>query len=521
IVESKTCPKGSFVDLETLECSDGKVINYKLTEKTKQSCLKKHSVKYCSKSSWTKQEFFSLEDEYLFSLEYLDEWLTTVRARKDIYNTPNKQDLEGKGIEINHDNFCANYHEDFPFILSPRRQTNTVVKQLYSAVPQESTSKTAFVIADRLIQCPEKYLSYLKDKKEIVIVGSFFGSGKLDKAKNSTFYEVVLNHEQELFKLKATLVLAKILNLEVKNVLYSMGDSSTSLGENLKQRLNRRFQSILKQVKYGGRPNPISWGADELIALAFASVSKPLSAYIEISNPLAKQFNDGNKKAEELLNLKLKEANLTRTNDKEKADLIFYVFTRCTDRFNDDYAPRDFVQEYLDRKFLKHIESQPEKLFSKTTIIDARIFNGSWDELSVPKRCDLLAYSGWGTFSNNVGSALAIAKILDKSQNQSLKQNMLLEAIYHDAFCNNYSKVQRGDFPNILFQHTGIHFAHFEGYEDYNATLRVFDELNSFASSRFKEHFSQTECLIDRELQAKPKLWRTFESEISTIRNNF
>lgn len=517
IFASKPCPPEALIDLETHQCAIGNKIYYKPEKEIKTFCLKNHSANYCSQSEWSKKEFIKLQDEYILSLESLDVWLKTLQERKDIYNVPTDQDLENKGLKIQLNDFCSGYDEEFPFILSKRRQTDSMVKDLYSTMPKTVTNKIAFVIPDRLVQCPQKYLNYLQNKKELVIIGSFYGSGSLKEDGNSTFYEIILHHERVLFQLKATLALAKILNLKVKNVLYSMGDSSTPLGQELKKKLETRFKDILEKANYKGKANPISWGADELVPLAFASTLKPQTAFVAISNPFAKQFYDGNEKADKLLTLKLKEANLIRAYNPHSADLIFYIYTRRTDEYNDDYSPNDILQNHLDQSFKEKIESQPDKLFSKTSIIDARIFNGAWNELSVPKRCDFLSFSSWGTFSNNIGSSLAIAKILSKSQDRQLKEKMLLEAIYHDAFCNNYQSVQRGDFPKLLLLNTGIQFAHYQGYKDYNSTIKVFDELNTFAGQRFYRHFSESRCLSQKEIKVKPRLWRTFESEVLTI----
>lgn len=517
IFTSKSCSSEALIDLETHQCAIGNKIYFKPEKDIKTFCLKKYSPKYCSQSEWAKQEFIKLQDEYILSLESLEDWLKIVQDRKDIYDVPNSQDIEGQETKVKYKDFCSTYNQEFPFILSHRRQTDSLVKQLYSALPKNTIDQTAFVIPDRLLQCPQKYLEYLKNKKEIIIVGSFYGSGRLNEDGNSTFYEVILHHERALFMLKATLALAKLFKLQVKNVFYSMGDSSTPLGQGLKKSLEGRYKKILQMANYRGKINPISWGADELVPLAFASSLNPLTAYVEISNPSAKQFHDGNEKADKLLTLKLKEANLSRTSNPQTADLIFYIYTRRTDEYNDDFSPNDILQNLLDHSFKWRIENQSEKLFSKTSIVDARIFNGAWNELSVPKRCDFLTYSSWGTFSNNLGSSLAIAKILSSSGNRQLQQKMLMEAIYHDAFCNDYQNIQRGDFPKQLLLKTGIQFAHFQGYKDYDSTLKVFDELNTFAGQRFLKHFEESKCLSGKEIRVQPRLWRTFESEVLTL----
>lgn len=515
-LKDRNCPKGKYLDLETLKCATANRIYLKEDDEIFEFCSQKYSAKMCSTEGIDKKSFIRLQDEFILSISNYQDWLKLVRSRKDIYNTPFSQDLEGRGVDFDSNNFCANYSEEYPFILSPRRQTNSMVKQLYTALPPETQNTVAFVITDRLIQCPEKYINYLKTKKELVIIGSFHGSGTLKEFKNSTFYELVLTHEKELFKLKATLGLAKILKLKVKNILYAMGDSSTPLGTSLKARLLVRYRDLMKISNYRGPQDPLSWGADELAALAFASCLPSQKAYIEISRPEAKQFMDGMDTADELVELKLQEANLQRTNNIKNADLIFYIFTRRASGHLDDYDPKDFLQSSWDHIFKDKIKNQPEEYFPKTTIIDARLFNGAWDTSSVLKRCDYLAYSAWGTFSNSVGSGFAVAKILRETKDKQLEHKMLLEAIFHDVFCNGYATVQRGEFPKKLFNETGIKFSHFDGYYDYDSTIKVFNQLNEYANERFQDFFANSTCQLSTKYAAKPKLWRTFESDIES-----
>lgn len=95
------------------------------------------------------------------------------QSKFKVYHRPTEQDLEGVGIPPNgQDNrserICPVY------VLSPRRQTDSLVRQLITLLPVKDT---AFIIAERLVQYPEDYLPSISQFEKAVIVQSFVGVG--------------------------------------------------------------------------------------------------------------------------------------------------------------------------------------------------------------------------------------------------------------------------------------------------------------------------------------------------------
>ncbi len=90
-----------------------------------------------------------------------------------VYHRPTEQDGDGVGIPPNgQDNrserICPVY------VLSPRRQTDSLVRQMITLLPVKDT---AFIIAERLLQYPEDYLPTISQFEKAVIVQSFVGVG--------------------------------------------------------------------------------------------------------------------------------------------------------------------------------------------------------------------------------------------------------------------------------------------------------------------------------------------------------
>jgi hypothetical protein len=121
------------------------------------------------------------------------------RSLGKTYKRPNDQDMEGVGIfpckeeelekvgiipdcqgEPLDDKACLkedNRSEKIylPFVMAPRRQTDSMIRQAYFLLPKNIRKETAFLIADRFMQEPEAYIPYLQSRKNVVLIGSFQG----------------------------------------------------------------------------------------------------------------------------------------------------------------------------------------------------------------------------------------------------------------------------------------------------------------------------------------------------------
>jgi hypothetical protein len=151
-------------------------------------------------------------------------------AQFRVYHQPTEQDLEemqGRGIPPNgadnrSERLCPIY------VLSPRRQTDSLVRQLLELL---QTTDTAFVLAERLVQYPEDYLSIVSQFQKAVLIQSFVGIGIAaqypDWAKE--------RHSKELWQIEQSIRLIKSINLPIVSVTCAMGDSPSSTAPALRE----------------------------------------------------------------------------------------------------------------------------------------------------------------------------------------------------------------------------------------------------------------------------------------------
>ncbi len=537
---SLKCPKEFYFDVQTKYCVNDEFVLGPFPNQLKKNCIaemqalfpkntfEKHSrksnAKLCYQNKWSREFLLSLQDKYDFHNASLNEVIQAIKNNPEVYKIPNEQDIEGRGIYPEDASTMDGRSEEIypPYILSPRRQTDSLVRQLYYLLPDSTKEEIAFVIADRLIQNPEAYIPYLKSRKKIVIVGSFMGIHSLSSRDDEQIAIILHRHEREFFKLKASIALAKAMNLQIVDVIYGMGDSADSLARELKEYTQARFNQIL--FSHGIQTKSLTWGADELIPIALAKYLPSQKAYIKISNPQAPQFFESMAHANLLAEQRLKELNLEQVAERRKADILVYVFTRRPNGLVDEYIEDDKEQESLDKAFAAEINKLQEAEKRKLVVIDARLFNGAWDTKAIPEDCNFLAFGSWGTFSNNIGTTLATAKILNnaqmigKSQSKAYKwrEKLLLESIYHDVFVNGYSEMHYAEAQNLL-KPLGIEFKHFEGYESPEETAKVFALINKRANEKMQHYFRGTQCMKGKLVRATPQFWRTFESEVHLI----
>lgn len=448
------------------------------------------------------------------------EVLRAIKSRKESYHQPTFQDAEGKGIWPEGESDGRSERVYPAFILGPRRQVDSLVRQIYALLPNLDT---AFIITDRLVQYPEEYLPYLTGAKNVVLIGSFVGIGQ-----GSTYPDwAVKRHNRELWQLEQSIQLAQATNRRIKSIVFAMGDSPNTAAATVRAKLQTKLDNLLDTYSLSALKKPITWGADEAVLMAFAQTLPETKVLIRISNPECKHHYDGLQKTKGIIEKKLGAIGLVKVNPdwefsddfaETHADWDFEVaiLTRRPGGSIDDFQHNDTEQTDFDNKFLKRYQNYSAMQRSKLAIIDGRLFNGAWDSRSALPHCDLLAFGSWGTMGNVAGATLAIAKILFYAKNPVAQQQLYLEAVAHDVFANGYAEAQRGALKNKVNASSAKPFRHLGPYELSEVTV-VFKILNELVNVQMEQHFSSTTCLAGRRLRFTPQLWRTFESEIHLV----
>jgi len=419
------------------------------------------------------------------------------------YGQPTPQDAEGRGIWPQGGTDGRSETVYPPFVLGPRRQVDSMVRQMYVMLPLGLRRSTAFVIPDRIAQAPEAYEAYLKSRSRIVIVGNFVGIGTAT-SDQSWFVE---RHELELWMGEKTIEWAQALGLDVVGVYYTMGDSISSYAPTVKARLEQRLSSILSEHGLEALIRPVSWGADEMVPVAFAAQLPTQRVRITYASETCRHHYDGGKTSPEVMRAKLTELNLVE--DEDHFDWEVVVFTNAAGE--DGIFPDPAAQEALDASVWQPFAHSTAAQRARLVILDGRMFNGAFNERTAPANvCDYLAYGSWGTFANKVGTTLAAAKIAFAAQDADVARQWYLEAVAHDVYANGYRDGRDGFAP--LLAQAGITFNHFYGYDTASAVTTVFGIVNSYVNDRMAARFGG--CLGGRTIRITPQLWRTFESEV-------
>ncbi len=421
------------------------------------------------------------------------------------YHKPTPQDAEGRGIYPKAGEQDGRSERVMPpFIMGPRRQTDSMVRRLYSLLPLSVQHAVAFVIPDRVAQDPDAYLPYLRSRTSLVVVGNFVGIGKA--TVNQDWF--VQRHDTELWMANVTLRLAQALGLKVHSVRYTMGDSISSYASSVRARLEQRLHAQLEALELSDRKGPVTWGADEAVPVALAASLPPRTIRVRYASEGARHHYDGNKTSREVVVPKLSELGLTEVDGP--ADLELFVLTNVTG--DDGTLPNAATQRQHDQKTFAAIRSLGAEARKNLVIVDGRMFNGSLNAYAAPNYCDYLAYGAWGTFANKLGTTLASAKIVRESGSLSAARTLLLEAVAHDVYANGY-RDGRDLFKSELSAR-GVTFDHFAGYATVKEVDTVFDVLNAFVDKKLRAHFAGSGCMADGErVRLTPQLWRTFESE--------
>jgi hypothetical protein len=390
-------------------------------------------------------------------------------------------------------------------VLGPRRQVDSLVRKLSALLP---TQDTAFIIAERFVQFPEEHLATISKFNKVVLVQSFVGIGKADEYPDWA----KARHQKELWRLEQSIRLVQAKNLQIVGVVSAMGDSSSHVAKDVRNQIEKQLHQLLDKYDLPGLKQPITWGADELIAMAIAQTLPTTKVRIRIANNDTQLWYDALRSPHEVLSAKLPTLGLQEV--EHDWDFEVAILTRRKDGIIKDYQANDSQQTGLDREFLKPYKNYSSEQRQQLVIIDGRLFNGAWNADSVLPYSDLLAFGSWGTFGNAVGSTLAAAKVLFHAQNLVAQKQLYLEAVAHDVFANGYAEAQRAGFKVKLQDDAGITFNHYQGYGDIAKVRKVFEVLNQYVNQRMQAHFAGNSDVKDRIFRFTPQLWRTFESEV-------
>ncbi len=396
-----------------------------------------------------------------------------------------------------------------PFILSPRRQTDSMVRQLYALLPKSLTDTTAFAVGDRFAQNPTAYLPYLKSRQNFAIAGSFMGIGTIGTQAVYDTSWARLQHDRELSQLEGMLALAGALGKNVVGVTYAMGDSSGAVGGAVRTQMEARMNALLVRYGHANLQGTLSWGADETVAMSMAKLLPNMTVRIQYSNPLAPQHYDSQNTAQQITNDKLQSIGLTATTGSI-FDIDLAVFTRRVGGINFDYQSNDTLQAALDNSFAANFTGYNAAQRSKLAIVDGRLFNGAWDTKSLlTNNTDYLAYGAWGTFGNKLGSTLAVAKIV--LNNAAARKQLFLEAVAHDAFMGGYAEAQRGVLFTRLRTLT-TNWGHWSGWTTEQNTNDSFWVINDQVNIRMNQFYGAN--IAGKSFRFSPQMWRIFEADV-------
>jgi hypothetical protein len=376
---------------------------------------------------------------------------------------PNKQDAQ--------DNAQAGVGGKYldampPYVFSPRRQTDQMVRQAFELLPPELKRDVAFVHAQRVAQDPQGAVRQMFGKKEVVIVGSFKGVNKAASEGDKEAKAAAAVHPQEMKALEISLKLAKAMGVKVRDVQYGMGDSSprreadrfvpNEFASAKKNELESRMRTVLRDSGYQ-REERLTWGADELMMTAFAAQLPNRTVAVNLQSRGSRFFFDGGATADQLARAAADKAGLKIVAPGVRADINLFAFTLLpgANTSGDQTFPdrQEFaIQHPSERKFARTIGQLDKATLSRSVIVDARLNNGAMDGMSLPPTTEVLGYSAWGTGGNNFGQSLAMAKIVADAQDRAgrsgdskqvqyvnaARRQFVVEAIAHDAYFIGY-----------------------------------------------------------------------------------
>lgn len=416
-----------------------------------------------------------------------------------------------------------------PFVMATRRQTDGLVRQAYWLLPAQVRRRTAFVIADRLLQFPEAYLPYLRQRSQVVLIGSFFGIGAI---QNSQDYEATDDgtgtrsfHRMQLRQLEYSIALIRSLNKPIVDIVYGMGDSLSDYALVVRDRLRQESTTILRKAGMPAGRFSLEWGADELVFKAFARQLPSFAVQLVMANPEARHHYDANRTTAEILRRTLAGLNLQEFTPQGRAagsvnPVRVYVFDRhpqAPSNFNQPFSPQDGEQAQFDQAFGQQLAALSPAQQARAVIIDGRNPNGALNPDSMPLSDQYLAFGSWGTFANVCGQTLGMAKLLLFAQRPAVQRQLLLEAIAHDIFCIGYATAQNPGSPfRQALVDAGLRYLHKDSpgsdlAYDLAEMVGVFGVMNAFVNQQMRLYLPH---LRGAEFVVTPQLWRTFEAQV-------
>ena len=571
------CPSGQAFDYSARFCADPVTQstrnvygNFPANYRVRAQALGMSSTQAAS-NTWPLARFLEVADGIGLSGRSTSEVVSEMEGNLEIYGLPfDNHDISTPGMFSvtggNWKSFSRSEAVLPPFIMSGRRQTDQMVRNLYAMLPESVRSTTAFLMPDRVAQNPAAYLDYIRSKQRVVLIGSLKGARSITDVTSTTsppsalmqrqYQAMQTRQHRELFKLRTTLALVKSLNLPVADVFYAMGDSKTAFALSVRESLQVRFNNMLSAAGYSNlvanNASKLTWGADELAAVAFAKLLPSRKVYIDASNASAKHVWDALFTTTQIIDEKLPTLNLQRVMTAGEAEIEIYILNREPGIFSKiangltSPAGRVYATEYdvsyigdraswtvdndaqaaHDNAFANKLAQLPAERRARSIIIDARAPNGAWDKKSAPASTEWLIYSAWGTFANNFALAVAQGKVLYHAKVAGAPagvnitanaRRMYLEAVAHDVYANGSFEAQRASVSTShasfleKLQAQGISFVHQQGYSAEN-TYNVFRLLNTHVNASMKTHFASLSAATSFQVNAQ--FWRTFESEV-------
>jgi hypothetical protein len=409
-----------------------------------------------------------------------------------------------------------------PFVMSTRRQTDSMVRQAYRLLPEKHRKTTAFLIIDRLLQYPECYIPYIEKKENVVLIGSFSGIGKgiTDKEKyngtdNGSGAKTF--HSLQLRQLEYAIQFIESLNKPIIDIVFSMGDSPSTYAEEIRKEKEKDVIGIIQKnctkCQLYLSDFELSWGADDTVLKAFARrLGNDFKLKVVIEDPFAENRYEANKTTKEIVKSQIK--SLLIKEDENSFTAQVFIFSR------DPKKPRE-SQQAEDKNFRKkYLLNIPKNQYSKSIIVDGREPNGALNLDSLPPSDEFLAYGSWGTFSNALVQTLSIAKILHYSQvrnKEQVQRQFLLEAVAHDAFFIGYEQAQS---PNSPLRKKLLNYDVTYCGNDYPYTkddvIKIYKGINDFVNEQIssKEVSEKITGIGATKFTFVPQLWRAFESEV-------
>jgi hypothetical protein len=381
------------------------------------------------------------------------------------------------------------------YITDERRQTQQLPNQMYELLPNATKREWAFSF------CPWwGNANVPSEAKNILLFANFTGFQDKD-----VYPDWAQERHNKTISCLETVFQARAKS---KNIVLqtTQGDSTNAdFSITIRKKVQEKQDAIT--AKYGVKPATITFGADEQAVVGMAySLGQATPVDIVVSNPLAKQHYDGDRTAKELIEAKMHDLGMVQVKG---AELKILVLTRRPGADNVDFQSNDTEQAKFDREFLSK-----NPIHTKTIVVDMRLYNGAWDMGSVSKRCDYLAFGGWGTAENSFGSTAAIGKILYKvNASADVKKRLILEAVAHDAIFQGYAEVQRNKEFHALLKAGGGP----SPYEHWNNLPQAVADksyivLNNYVNKRMQEHFAGTDCMKGKTIKLTPQRPALFEA---------